>query len=403
MIPRHRPSFGMGHLVYQFQLGMFPAKIEAAEEIWATRLKIPHAIWVPSGRYAICRSLEFATSDECTVYTPAFTCGVVREAVRRSGRRLKLMDSEQNGLLMSGDADRSATRHDAVILSEVYGLRYSDSDLPTALIDAGMRIFDMAMSVPTQNDMQRLRKSDVAIVSFGLGKPLYAGWGGLLLTHDQQMANWMRAQRCIDLAPKRLVRSIRQNTELLLRSAAHVPACYGLIRTLQDRLRRGSSPVIADGNSADDQLPPMSRDWSHGPTSLHLTLASNLARGTDRIISQRRQLLRSYETLLFPDSSVPVPEAAFSHYPIRVPGLHRDALRAELWENGIDTATLFEFPRGERPESFPNAHRHSHEILALPLWNSLPVQAIATACRVIRDFCLKNQISISPFHWPGEI
>ena len=59
------------------------------------------------------------------VVGPAFTCAVVHQAMQLSGLPVRLVDSEPSGYLMHADDLRKAAEGpSAVVLCEVYGLRY---------------------------------------------------------------------------------------------------------------------------------------------------------------------------------------------------------------------------------------------------------------------------------------
>jgi dTDP-4-amino-4,6-dideoxygalactose transaminase len=118
-----------------------------------------------------------------------------------------------------------------------------------------------------------------------------------------------------------------------------------------------------------------------------------------RWTEQRRQIAATYSRGLaaIPGLSCPLHRSERDHvyhlYMIRTD--QRDALRSRLESAGI--ATSLNYPRalpfypayaylGHTPSDFPNAHRHQHEILSLPLYPEMPPEAVGHVIGSIRAF-----------------
>ena len=139
------------------------------------------AILLPSARAGILLALRAAGPSVKGVVAPAFTCAVVHQAMQLSGLRVRIVDSEPNGYLMhADDLPKAAEGRSAVVLCEVYGLRYGapgggapENPVPRVALGRGgndapsMRIWDMAMCVPQADDFLRLATGDVAVLSLG--------------------------------------------------------------------------------------------------------------------------------------------------------------------------------------------------------------------------------------------
>ena len=235
MIPRHAPPFGLGGLLLVLcrSSGVSQA---ALEKFCAAEFRVREAILLPSARSGILLALRAAGSSVESVVGPAFTCAVVHQAMQRSGLPVRLLDSEQGGFLMSADdLCKAAEGPSAVVLCETYGLRYS---LPGAALGGArppfMRIWDMAMCIPLADDLRRLETNDVAVLSFGLGKCLYAGWGGILLAQNAELAGRVRQRRDQLLAQETRAVRLRHGLEVLASVAAHNRLLYGFGRRLAD-------------------------------------------------------------------------------------------------------------------------------------------------------------------------
>src|SRR6185369_10185549 len=84
----------------------------------------------------------------------------------------------------------------ALVLSEPYGHAYDLEALDRAsAVKPKIRIVDSALAVPHRALFARLRGNDFAVVSFGSGKTVYAGWGAMGFTRDAALAKEVRKIR----------------------------------------------------------------------------------------------------------------------------------------------------------------------------------------------------------------
>lgn len=397
MIPRHRPPFGLATLAAAVIPGFGLHKAEQLEHACAASLNAPHAVWLPSARYGIFQAINIALGLKDHVYCPTFTCHVVHQAVRQTARPMTLVDCNVNDPLMHTSGIRNHNEY-GIVLSEVFGIRYHNSAANSFLRGAGLRIFDMAMCIPTPQDIQRLVDSDVALISFGLGKSLYAGWGGMAFTKDRGMADSLRKCRDQDIRTDSLTVALRKTASVWLRTAAHSRSLYKFSR----RAVSSRTEVVAASEhhlasaSAPEKL--HTAEWRQSPASFHLKLAAaNLKQshtfGQDRLFYSniyRSELTRLTLNTSGNDAALltlpPECNDAMSHFSVRVGGGLRDELRTCLWQNGIDTATLFPFPAAADAATSPNAYRLTQEILGLPLSNGLGEHNIRRICSLINRF-----------------
>ncbi len=398
MIPRHRPPFGLATLAGAVIPGFGLHKAEQLEHAYARALEAPHAVWLPSARYGIFQAINLSLRLKDQVYCPVFTCHVVHQAVRQTARPMTLVDSNSYDPLMQTSGIRNQNEY-GVVLSEVFGIRYHNPAADAFLRGAGLRIFDMAMCIPTPQDIQRLVDSDVALISFGLGKSLYAGWGGMAFTKDRHMAESLRRCRDQDMHTDSLPAALRKTASVWLRTAAHARPIYKFSR----RAASSRAELVADSeqhqsSSAAAAEKLHTSEWGQAPTSFHLKLAAaNLKQSKD--FEQDRILYSNIyrseltpHTLITSDSDAalltlpPACDDAMSHFSTRICGNLRDELRAFLWQNGIDTSTLFPFPAAADSAVYPNAFRLTQEILGLPLSNGMGEHNVRRICSLINRF-----------------
>ncbi len=397
MIPRHRPPFSIAALAGAAIPGFGLRRVEQLEHAYANVLDAPFAIWLPSARYGIFQAIRFGLRLDDQVYCPAFTCGVVHQAIRQTARSMSLVDCKVDSPLMDLDRIRNSSGY-GVVLSEVFGHRYLNSEANSFVFNARLRIFDMAMCIPTASDMKRLVERDVALISFGLGKSLYAGWGGMAFTKDSRMAELLRNARNQDVQANSFAARIRNIASVCLRTIAHSKSLYNLSRRAANRRSESIAVSAVDQTSPAVPQKLQSQEWRQSSTQFHLNLAIGNLNRSDQFAQDRLAYSRIYRKELTQlslnvkggDSAwltlLPDCEDAMSHFGIRIHGTDRDELRTLLWRHGIDTATLFPFPSGTDAIQLPNAFRLTKEILGLPLSNGLGEHNIRRVCSLIERF-----------------
>jgi dTDP-4-amino-4,6-dideoxygalactose transaminase len=188
MIPRHGPRFGLGRLI---SIALFHSAVtsDELESACAEMLGVRNALLLPSARAGILLALKAVVEPSTAVVGPAYVCGVVHEAMILSGATLRFADATPGGFLMDAANLPAAQTPCVQIFSDIYGL---PCDREAVKAEGGvaplLRLWDMAMSVPQADAFSHMQSNDAALLSFGLGKCLYAGWGGALLSND---SDWM--------------------------------------------------------------------------------------------------------------------------------------------------------------------------------------------------------------------
>jgi dTDP-4-amino-4,6-dideoxygalactose transaminase len=382
MIPRHRPPFGPAALACTGVRSLFNSgDVEQLERKYKQQLGVKHAVWLPSARYGITRTIQSHITSDAEVICSAFNCGAVHHAAAECQRTVRYADCSSGSLLM--DCSGAGTGGHALILSEMFGHRFSPKELDHRLVrNASLRIFDMAMAIPAPADMQRMQQVDVTVLSFGLGKSLYAGWGGMALTQCDDLSAMLQRCRDQDLASGPRLEFYRWNADLVLRTVAHEPFFYRQLRSRQQR-RKSESTDCSSSFTAD------SHEWHRPPTSLHVARSLRNLEQSVSYVEKRRILADEYRKQLCGCSDrvqlLPSDLSALSHFCVRVSGDRRAAVRQHLWNHGIDVGTLFPFPHEIcRTEEFPQAARTALEILNLPLSTQLDRRAVIGICDALR-------------------
>lgn len=356
--------------------------VEMVEDAYAEAFDL-HAVFLPSARAGICWALRAVVDSETSVIGPAYTCRVVHEAMARSGGRLCLVDTEADTFLMDQASLASKTCDNcAVVLSEIYGYSYEPYSLDRDIsVAPRLRIIDAAMTIPTPQVFKRLQGHDCVIFSFGIGKCLYAGFGGIVLTKDSALVGEIRKQRDARLRRETLMLMIMREAKIFCRTLAHARWLYGFLH----KFRRPPSD-LETFPSAWFGGEGASEEWYLPSTHLDRKLVvHNLERRTE-LYERRVALARRYHENLAGVAGIILPGLspyAMSHYTIRVPSQFRDGVQAALWRLGIDTGTLFMCPSYLSPERYPNTSRISRQVLNLPLDASLTNDDVDYICGCI--------------------
>ena len=375
MIPRRRPPFRAGRVIKSIFSHPNRATVEKVEKAYEQAYRVPHVVLLPSCRAGICWALKATIKQGCRVICPTFTCFVVWEAVARSGGQLYLIDAEENGFLMDyGSVKRAQVGDYAIVLCEIYGYTYDLSKIARATAtDSVIRIVDMAMTVPTREHFERLEDGDFAVTSFGAGKCMYAGWGGMGFTHNAKLATRVRQIRDESLVRCNTSLLASRSLKMLALNVMHERFAYGFVRRVKDskqdmkrhlRHRPGGSASYLNCEKQP------SKEWFLPSTYVERNLMLYNLEQAKRYAQHRKTLAQRYQHNLRGISGLVCPELppdALSHYTIRVNPSVRPLLRNYLLKAGVDTSTIFTFPDSLPKSRFPHTSRISSEVLTLPL------------------------------------
>lgn len=393
MIPRHSISVGLGEFFSLLGSSGPPISVSAIEMRYAEVLGVTATVIVPSVRAGILLALRAVGAPGLMVVGPAYTCRSVHQAMALSGARLRLVDPDPGSFLLSPAAVRAAAEPgSALVLSELYGLPYGPEMMRDS--DAGryrLRIFDMAMSIPLPTRLNRLHPGDLALFSFGRGKPMFAGWGGVVCCQNLDLAASIREQRDRWVLPTSWALGLRHRCAAALQIGTNQRGWYGLShhRQVYSLLSRLMARQEVPAARLDRRLPAA---WRQPMTTVNLKLALyNLGKASQNAAIRRSQAALYAKSLV--DAGIVQGPAGehlpCSHFPIRVPSALRDRLCDYLRERGIDTATLFPFPPDLNRSRYPNAADVADEVLTLPLGPTTSPDEVEMISHRVKDGLLK--------------
>ena len=378
VIPRHRPPFSLREFLAN-QIGSGPKSLDNLEARIAELLAMPEAVLLPSARFGIWAGLRLAVPADQAVAVPALNCSAVYEAAIRSGLRTVFVDCRENSFLMDLNTMPTVS---AWILSELYGLTY---ELPPESSRPPICIFDMAMTIPEKRLLERLRPSDLGLFSFGLGKSSYAGWGGVALTHDKNLARELHRMvqvSCVEDSSPWL--KVRRTLDLGARVIAHWPPFYGFARKIQG-LRHPPTNLLTPPESWSREG-TQGEEWRRLPVRPEVRMLAHNLSNFSRNAAARMDLETHFRRLLQGVEGVGLPPfslGVLSHFTIRVPAPEKEPTRQRLLKHGIDAGDVIGLPSYCNPTIFPNAFEAAQELLNLPMGRGVTIKHVRSIASLL--------------------
>ncbi len=324
-------------------------EVLAFERELAAALGFLAAVGLSSGTDAVLASLMAAgvgPGDE--VVTTPYSFIATTEAIVRLGARPVFADIDPDTMNLDPDAaiSRLGPRTRAVLAVHLFGRAAPLAGLRDACQQRGIALLeDAAQSIAAPG----VGLGAVVALSFFPSKNLGAfGDGGAVLTNDPRLADQIRSLR-------------NHGVE-------------------SDKLRHQR----VGGNFRLDEL----------QAALLRVKLPSLGRWTEA----RRAIARDYhQRLRHVGLTLPPPDdrSVWNQFVVRVPAERRDALRADLTRQGIDTAVYYPIPLhlqpalahlGGRAGDFPHAERAARESLALPIFPGLTGAALDRIAAALTAF-----------------
>lgn len=157
------------------------------------RFGAPQVALFRSGREAlrVAMSTFAASSGRDEVVLPAYTCWSVAAAAVAAGLRVRLVDVDTQGRIDLGALNALCFERVAcVVVSNLFGIAESIEPIAALAHAGGAAVIDDAAQSPGAEAADGVAGSrgDVAMLSFGRGKPIQALDGGALLWRDDALA-----------------------------------------------------------------------------------------------------------------------------------------------------------------------------------------------------------------------
>ena len=348
------------------------------------------AVWLPSARAGIAWALSEVVTAENQILGPAFTCAVVHDVLAQARGKVQWLEPDTDSLLVSPASIMAHQVHrHALVLCEVYGHTYDLGLLSRqAASPPVIRIVDMAMAVPHPSLFARLEPRDFAVISFGAGKNMYAGWGAMGFTRNQSLAEEIRRIRDSTLTPGTFKLAARRSLDAGARTVGNQPMIHALARKLRDAWRREKSGRVTGAETVSPTPPDFKRapEWTLPSTRVDRGLALWNLEHASAAHAARLQLAARYHQNLAVAKWVHSPKPytdALSHFTVRLDARIRNTVKEKLYAAGINTVTLWAFSGRLNPQAFPQAFRASLEVLNLPLSPWLTTSQVDFVCEAL--------------------
>jgi perosamine synthetase len=339
-----------------------------------------YAMSVWKGRaalYAILQALDLKESDE--VIVPGYTCVVVANAVRYAGAKPVYADiapGEYN-LNPASVEERITPNTRAMIVQHTYGIPADIASLQSIAYKYQLCLIEDCAHVLVGSRQQgRLLGSfgEAAFFSFQWSKPYTTGLGGMVITHDNELAERLKRIDTTFDKPSAI-----HNAQLRIQYALYrrffKPKMYWYSQTA---LRALSKLGIFLGSSSSKELTgkkPSDARWRMGAFQQRVGLAhmDNL----EVNLSHRQSLSRYYSETLPShgwrfNGHLNCRESILLRFPLEVQNKHR--VLKEASRTGIELGSWFETPL--HPLSLADHHLVDYQVGSCPV-------AEATAARVI--------------------
>jgi dTDP-4-amino-4,6-dideoxygalactose transaminase len=354
-------------------------EVERFERALAEYTGAQYALGVSSGTDAILlalMALGIGPGDE--VLCPSFTFFATAGCVARVGATPVFVDSCPVcfNLDLRDTARRINSRTKAIIPVHLFG-QAADMDGVLGLAQRhDLRIIEDAAQAmgATYRDKQVGTFGDFGTISFFPTKNLGAlGDAGALLTNDSDLFHRARVLRVHGMEPKYFHSRIGGNFRLDALQAAllsvKLPHFDGYTAA-----RRRNAALYTERLAA---LPDV-----------------QVARAEDCGCEKAAPTQTTPRVIL--PVAYPHNGHIWNQYTIRVVGPgRRDALRAHLTARGVGSEIYYPLPLheqacftilGNKPETYPWAHRLSGEVLSLPIYPEIPAEQIEQVCAVMAEF-----------------
>lgn len=357
---------------------------EAFERTAASLFGTRDAVVVGSARAGLAAALSHAgckAGDEIVI--PSYTAPCIPALLRHLGYRIRIAPVCPRRLVVTGETLAATTRPTtrAVLPTHTEGVTAPMAEIKHSLKTDLVIIEDAAHALGAQADGQPLGSySHAAVHSFGKGKHLNTMFGGLVVTQDPSLADFLRAARAT-AEPRSKAQLIK---DVLIERAIEVathPCFYPW--TLHPLIRAFDKIGIDlptrlfedDGRSqpgASFRRPPAA--WE--PIALRQLARFSSARDERRkVATQLRQELAN-RGLRYQESNGP------GDHPLFVTLFHpeRDRLRRALLAEGQDTqSTWMRAISDDEGRRDPVAERAEQEGLYLPVHPAVDPAAILAA------------------------
>jgi dTDP-4-amino-4,6-dideoxygalactose transaminase len=350
--------------------------------------------FTPSGRYAIAQVLSSLPQQE--VVMPAYTCPVVKTAVKIAGKRIIYVDLAKNSVNASSAEYAEVAKPGRILLvTHLFGVPADIEAICELAKNCDcVTVEDAASCIGAQRNGRPLGTfGDFGIYSFERSKRFPAFHGGVIVVNNERLI------KPSELATGRVIETelampAREVIFSMLYNFGTIPWLFG--RVALPRILRGyvghgddhnaSATSEADATAMESSSPSYTRDF-------HPYQARLVLRMLRRMDSVREHIARLVSIYLecFRDSSIMnfVPAGCDLAGLLRFPIAFAERRRAEILRRavrqGVYPEVNFDLPLPDKAElsRFPNAVWAGQNLMELPLYTALSLEAARRLAAVL--------------------
>ena len=347
VMDRLTPSYDCGQLTNG-------ALVRELEERVADRLRVGHVVAVSSctsGLLLVVQALVEGRSGP--VLVPSFTFSASAHAVAWNGRSPRFVECDPGTFQMDlAQAEAALDGASAIMATHMFGAPCSPEAVEKLAGPAGIPVvFDAAHAIgATSHERPIGGFGDAEVFSLTPTKPMVAGEGGLVATHDPDLAARLRMGRDYGNPGDYDTRFVGLNARM---SEFHAALALESLAMLDHTLARRRE------------------------------LAMRYVGGLVGVPGIRSQVVPLEDVSTYKDFTIAVDAAEF--------GIDRNQLVAVLAAEGIDTRNYFDPPvhrqqayRSERTPFLPTTEAVSRSVVSLPIYPDLSIDDIDAVTWVIR-------------------
>jgi dTDP-4-amino-4,6-dideoxygalactose transaminase len=324
------------------------------------------------GLYAFLTACGYQGAE---VVLPALTCSTVADAVVASGNHPVFVDIEPSSYNLDVRAVRRAlnSRTRAVIATHLYGYPMDVAGVRDLVgSDPITVVEDCAHLVPGSNHSACGLTGDLALYSFGRGKPMCTVRGGMVVTDNDELYERIRDYRSAFMDGLSARSRGRLWAWLLASYVVYGRWTYGLWRRARATASRCVRPVAIH----PENVAASAQDAAFADFQGRIG-CKQLAR-YDAMLAHRRMLAELYREGLAHVPGVdpaPAPEdATYGYYTVRVPNRDARGFPERMQKEGVVVGSTFDqaLPdmarwRAARDTGCGNAREAASEVANLPV------------------------------------
>lgn len=389
LISKNRPSHSLADIWRVAGEDLDAVRI--FEQEFAHFVGASHAIVFPYCRVAMQMILElFATEGE-EVLMPAYTCSVVAHAAARAKKVPRFLDIDP--VTLNSPAEKFLARLNenvsAIIPTHMYGTPVDLS--PLEAVDQPLLVIeDGSLGLQKAWKPQNPKLTTVTVYSFGSNKILSTVRGGIVVTHNAEIADRLQAYRDQRLSRATLSLHVRLLVEQVALEILFREAPYAVL----DRLR-GFGPLKKHLDTRSLEAYEFPEDAKYQFSGGQARIGTSQLRQARTFIARRQKLARRYTEALKDISGVEpmslIPGSHYSHYALRVPRRDEKQFPQKMREAGIEVGKTFDYLVADLPlyktyidQDLPESRRAVSEVVNLPNYPALSDSQFERAVEAVK-------------------